>query len=51
MTYEFVVRSNPAETEPSMCLIGRRDFGDTQMGLKYEQWNNTGDLWRHRLSA
>jgi len=25
-----------------MCLIGRRQFGDTQMGLKYEQWNNTG---------
>jgi hypothetical protein len=41
MTYEFVVRSNPAEVEASMCLIGRRDFGATQMGLKYEQWNNT----------
>ncbi len=40
-TYEFVVRSNPDEQEASMCLIGRRDFGDTQMGLKYEQWNNT----------
>ena len=42
ITYEFVVRSNPDETEASMCLIGRRDFGDTQAGLKYEQWNNTG---------
>ncbi len=42
MTYEFVVQSNPDETQASMCLIGRRDFGDTQMGLKYEQWNNTG---------
>ncbi len=40
-TYEFVVRSNPDEVEASMCLIGRRQFGDTQMGLKYEQWNNT----------
>jgi len=35
------VRSNPDEVEASMCLIGRRQFGDTQMGLKYEQWNNT----------
>ncbi|MBA7670332.1 hypothetical protein ES703_78477 [subsurface metagenome] len=42
ITYEFVVRSNPDETEASMCLIGRRQFGDTQVGLKYEQWNNTG---------
>jgi len=42
ITYEFVVRSNPDETEASMCLIGRRQFGDTQAGLKYEQWNNTG---------
>jgi hypothetical protein len=41
MTYEFLVRGNPAETEASQCLIGRRDFGDTKMGLKYEQWNNT----------
>jgi hypothetical protein len=41
-TYEFVVRSNPTETQPSMCLIGRRDFGDTKAGLKYEQWQNTG---------
>jgi hypothetical protein len=40
-TYEFIVRSNPNEQEASMCLIGRRDFGDTQTGLKYEQWNNT----------
>jgi len=42
ITYEFVVRSNPDETEASMCLIGRRQFGDTEAGLKYEQWNNTG---------
>jgi hypothetical protein len=41
-TYEFVVRSNPTETEPSMCLIGRRDSGETNAGLKYEQWQNTG---------
>jgi hypothetical protein len=41
-TYEFIVNSNPDETEASMCLIGRRQFGDTQVGLKYEQWNNTG---------
>ncbi len=25
-----------------MCLIGRRGFGDTQAGIKYEQWENTG---------
>ena len=42
MTYEFIVRSNPDEEQASMCLIGRRDFGDPQSGLKYEQWNNTG---------
>jgi hypothetical protein len=42
ITYEFVVLSNPDEQEASMCLIGRRQFGDTQAGLKYEQWNNTG---------
>ena len=42
ITYEFVVLSNPDETEASMALIGRRQFGDTQAGLKYEQWNNTG---------
>ncbi len=42
ITYEFVVQSNPEEEQASMCLIGRRDFGDTQAGLKYEQWNNTG---------
>ena len=42
ITYEFVVISNPDEAEASMCLIGRRQFGDTQAGLKYEQWNNTG---------
>jgi len=42
ITYEFVVKSNPDETEASMALIGRRGFGDTQAGIKYEQWNNTG---------
>ncbi len=42
MTYEFLVRSNPDEEQVSMCLIGRRDIGDPQAGLKYEQWNNTG---------
>jgi hypothetical protein len=42
MTYEFVVISNPDEQEASMALIARREFGDTQVGLKYEQWNNTG---------
>jgi len=41
-TYEFVLQSNPDEEQASMCLIGRRDFGDVQAGLKYEQWNNTG---------
>lgn len=41
MTYEFVVRSNPDETQASMALIGRLNFGDTKAGLKYEQWNNT----------
>jgi hypothetical protein len=42
ITYEFVVKSNPDETQASMCLIGRRNFGDTQAGIKYEQWSNTG---------
>jgi hypothetical protein len=42
ITYEFVVRSNPDETVSSMCLIGRRNFGDPQVGLKYEQWPDTG---------
>jgi hypothetical protein len=42
ITYEFVVQSNPDEQEASMALIGRRQFGDTEAGLKYEQWNNTG---------
>jgi hypothetical protein len=41
-TYEFVVRSNPTEVEPSMALIGRRDFGDTKAGIKFDQWENTG---------
>jgi len=42
-TYEFVVRSNPAETEPSMALIGRRQLGDTRAGIKFDQWENTGE--------
>jgi hypothetical protein len=42
MTYEFIVRSNPDEKEASMCLIGRRDVGDTKVGLKYEQYSSTG---------
>ncbi|MHC4583887.1 MAG: LamG-like jellyroll fold domain-containing protein [Planctomycetota bacterium] len=42
ITYEFVVKSNPDETEASMALIGRKNFGDTAAGIKYEQWNNTG---------
>jgi len=42
ITYEFVVKSNPDEQEASMALIGRRQFGDTEAGIKYEQWNNTG---------
>ncbi len=41
-TYEFIVVADPCETEASMALIGRRGFGDTTAGLKYEQWNNTG---------
>jgi hypothetical protein len=41
-TYEFLVRSNPAETMTSMCLIGRLNYGDTKAGLKFEQWENTG---------
>jgi hypothetical protein len=41
-TYEFIVISDPCETEASMALIGRRGFGDTTAGIKYEQWNNTG---------
>jgi len=43
ITYEFCVLSNPDETEASMCLIGRRQFGDTQAGLKFDQWNDTGE--------
>ncbi|UCF16285.1 MAG: hypothetical protein JSW59_02270, partial [Phycisphaerales bacterium] len=42
-TYEFVVKSNPDETEASMALIGRREFGDTWAGLKFDQWPNTGE--------
>jgi len=42
ITYEFVVNSNPDETEVSMALIGRHGHGDTTAAIKYEQWNNTG---------
>ncbi|MHC4118898.1 MAG: LamG domain-containing protein, partial [Planctomycetota bacterium] len=42
ITYEFIVNSNPDETEASMALIGRHGHGDTTVALKYEQWNNTG---------
>ncbi len=42
ITYEFAVNSNPDEQEGSMCLIGRRNYGDTTVGLKYDQWQNTG---------
>ena len=42
-TYEFIVKSNPDETEDSMCLIGRRRCGNvTWAGLKFEQYINTG---------
>ena len=41
-TYEFLVISDPCETQASMGLIGRRGFGDSSEGIKYEQWNNTG---------
>jgi len=40
-TYEFIVKSNPNETEASMCLIGRRVLGGA--GLKFDQWPNTGE--------
>ncbi|NQV36068.1 MAG: carbohydrate binding domain-containing protein [Phycisphaeraceae bacterium] len=42
ITYEFIVRSNPNEAMASMGLMGRNNFGDSAVGLKYEQWNNTG---------
>jgi len=42
ISYEFIVNSNPDETEASMALIGRIGHGDTTVALKYEQWNNTG---------
>jgi len=43
ITYEFCVLSNPDETEASMCLIGRRDSGDTNAGIKFDQYENTGE--------
>ena len=42
ISYEFIVRGNPAEEMASMGLMGRRDFGDSSAGLKYEQWPDTG---------
>lgn len=42
ISYEFIVRSNPSEEEASMALIGRRNFGDTSVGLKFEQWPDSG---------
>ncbi len=44
ITYEFIVRSNPDETELSMALIGRRYFGETMVALKYKQYNDTGEV-------
>jgi len=43
ITYEFVVLSNPDETEVSMALLGRIGHGDTTAALKYEQYDNTGN--------
>ncbi len=40
ITYEFIVRSNPDETQASMALIG--EMFANKAGIKYEQWNNTG---------
>ena len=40
ITYEFVVNSNPDETQASMALIG--EMFNNRAGIKYEQWNNTG---------
>ena len=40
ITYEFVVISNPDETQASMALMGQM-FAN-KAGIKYEQWNNTG---------
>jgi len=42
ISYEFIVRSNADEAMASMGLLGRRDFGDSSAGLKYEQWPDTG---------
>lgn len=42
ISYEFIVRSNPDEEEASMALMGRRDYGDTSVGLKFEQWPDSG---------
>jgi len=41
-TYEFVVKSIPYSDPKSMALIGRRDFGETWVGLKYDQWSWAG---------
>jgi len=44
VTYEFMVNSNPDETQPSMALIGTLagENGPARAGLKYEQWQDTG---------
>jgi hypothetical protein len=44
-TYEFVVKSNPYETERGMALIGRRERAGLStpplgVGLKFEQWDS-----------
>ena len=43
MTYEFIVRSNPDETQASQCLLGVGQGGvKGGAGLKYEQWSASG---------
>lgn len=41
-TFEFIVNANPDEEQVSMALMGARTFeGASNVGLKFEQWNNT----------
>jgi hypothetical protein len=42
ITYEFIVKSNPEETQASMALIGRIGHGQTTAALKYEQRPDLG---------
>jgi len=44
ITYEFIVNSNPEETQASMALIGNMvgENGPARSAIKYEQWNNSG---------